>query len=482
MPQVPRKQSGTSHKLSRELDENSAENRAKLTKPTKTDKEGSVNAEQNQRTEEREIYRRACVRAYRFGVAWSTAARTTIERYREALNELNGFPVPDKDTGSNIAHTLLTLTEEFERGMEQVLPSEVLPAGEIPGGEGACVPEAAGASEEETLAHLWIQLGGIYEHAIMRASRAARGNSGTLLCAWALEAVRSYWFLPGNLAQELGDAGDALPLVRTLEADYERVLAGGSLSKHREVKLEYAHAEARAMAFAAERIRASVGEQMIPSTMLSVMVELARLDAHYDASQDAEAADEALKEHRRALMRAALERTAQFPPSPELAGFVDAGALGFYLAVVHSNPRWEGATLNEAQVESMLRAPSADVTSATGSAARVDSEQAGAEPAEHAEGGHAEHAEQSGWELMGTLTCEPLALAQLRPELEAMGDSLLITPLDMAAGLWALHVHVPEIDPARELIMGYGQWSDERISSLADGRHADHACGAEGGA
>ena len=441
-----------------------------------------MNAEQNQRTEEREIYRRACVRAYRFGVAWSTAARTTIERYREALNELNGFPVPDKDTGSNIAHTLLTLTEEFERGMEQVLPGEVqpgevlpsdvlpgegLPANENPGGEGTCAPEAAGASEEETLAHLWIQLGGIYEHAIMRASRVARGNSGTLLCAWALEAVRSYWFLPGNLAQELGDAADELPLVRALEADYERVIARGSLPKHREVKLEYAHAEARAMAFAAERIRASVGEQMVPSTMLSVMVELARLDAHYDASQDAEAADEALKERRRALMRAALERTAQFPPSPELAGFVDAGALGFYLAVVHSNPRWEGATLNEAQVQSMLRAPSA-----------ADAARAGSEPAEHVE----EHAGQSGWELMGTLTCEPLALAQLRPELEAMGDSLLITPLDRAAGLWALHVHVPEIDPARELIMGYGQWSDERISSLADGHHADHACGAEGGA
>lgn len=422
-----------------------------------------MNAEQNQRTEEREIYRRACVRAYRFGVAWSTAARTTIERYREALNELNGFPVPDKDTGSNIAHTLLTLTEEFERGMEQVLPN-----GDLSGGEDAYAPEAPGASE--TLAHLWIQLGGIYEHAIMRASRVARGNSGTLLCAWALEAVRSYWFLPGNLARELGDAADELPLVRALETDYAAVIAGGSLPKHREVKLEYAHAEARAMAFAAERIRASVGEQMVPSTMLSVMVELARLDAHYDASQDAEAADRALKERRRALMRAALERTAQFPPSPELAGFVDAGALGFYLAVVHSNPRWEGATLSEAQVESMLRAPST-----------VDAVRAGSEPAEHAEGAHAEHAGQAGWELMGTLTCEPLALAQLRPELEAMGDSLLITPLDMAAGLWALHVHVPEIDPARELIMGYGQWSDERISSLEDGHHADHACGAEGG-
>ncbi|WP_314659739.1 Dak phosphatase [uncultured Rothia sp.] len=426
-----------------------------------------MNAEQNQRTEEREIYRRACVRAYRFGVAWSTAARTTIERYREALNELNGFPVPDKDTGSNIAHTLLTLTEEFERGMEQVLPQ-----GDLSGTDDAYAPEAAGASDEETLAHLWIQLGGIYEHAIIRASRVARGNSGTLLCAWALEAVRSYWFLPGNLARELGDAADELPLVRTLEADYERVIACGSLPKHREVKLEYAHAEARAMAFAAERIRASVGEQMVPSTMLSVMVELARLDAHYDASPDAEAADEALKERRRALMRAALERTAQFPPSPELAGFVDAGALGFYLAVVHSNPRWEGATLNEVQVQSMLRAPSV-----------ADGARAGSKPAEHAEPAeHAAQAGQAGWELMGTLTCEPLALAQLRPELEAMGDSLLITPLDMAAGLWALHVHVPDIDPARELIMGYGQWSDERISSLADGHHADHACGAEGGA
>lgn len=441
-----------------------------------------MNAEQNQRTEEREIYRRACVRAYRFGVAWSTAARTTIERYREALNELNGFPVPDKDTGSNIAHTLLTLTEEFERGMERVLPTEALPSEKDAGapdgkpGAGAAgtseesgVSEAAGTSEEESLVHLWVQLGDIYEHAIMRASRVARGNSGTLLCAWALEAVRSYWFLPGNLAQELGEAADELPLVRALEAAYEAVIAGGSLPKHREVKLEYAHAEARAMAFAAERIRASVGEQMVPSTMLSVMVELARLDAHYEA--DADAADEVLKERRRALMCAALERTADFPPSPELAGFVDAGALGFYLAVVHSNPRWEGATLSETQVESMLRAPSA-----AGSVARAASA-AGSEPAEHAESEG-----ESGWELMGTLTCEPLALAQLRPELETMGDSLLITPLDMAAGLWALHVHVPEIEPARELIMGYGQWTDERISSLADGHHADHACCAEGGA
>ena len=443
-----------------------------------------MNAEQNQRTEEREIYRRACVRAYRFGVAWSTAARTTIERYREALNELNGFPVPDKDTGSNIAHTLLTLTEEFERGMEQILPNR-----DLPSGEEAYAPEAESVEspEEESLAHLWVQLGDIYEHAIMRASRVARGNSGTLLCAWALEAVRSYWFLPGNLAQELGEAAAELPLVRALEADYERVLAGGSQPKHREVKLEYAHAEARAMAFAAERIRASVGEQMVPSTMLSVMVELASLGLYYpegenapeklahgadepeagepgasgaDGAEDAESAETPLNRARRAAMLRALERTAEHPPAPHLAGSVDAGALGFYLAVVHANPRWEGATLSEEEVRSML-------TPASTAPAQVVPETDAKTPAEEGE---------SGWELMGTLRCEPLAMAQLRLELEGMGDSLLITPLDMAAGLWAVHVHVPEVEPARRLVTSYGEWSDERISSLADGHHAE-GCG-----
>lgn len=61
--------------------------------------------------EAREVYRRACMRAYRFGIDWSASARAVVDHYREPLNELNGFPVPDHDTGSNLAHTLRTLTE-----------------------------------------------------------------------------------------------------------------------------------------------------------------------------------------------------------------------------------------------------------------------------------------------------------------------------------------------------------------------------------
>lgn len=424
--------------------------------------------------EAREVYRRACMRAYRFGIAWSASARAVVDHYREPLNELNGFPVPDHDTGSNLAHTLRTLTEEFDRGMEELLFED--PAdredGTVPG-----------------LAHLWARLGGIYERAIVSASRMARGNSGTLLCAWGLEAVRSYWDLPGNLTQELGPGAEKLSLLSVLARDEERVraahaAASGSEGSEGPRGFDYAVAEARAMACAAERVRASVGEQMVPSTMLSVMVELASLDLYYrvperenapeepahgadepeangaNDAEDVDGAETPQNRARRAAMLRALERTAEYPPAPHLAGSVDAGALGFYLAVVHANPRWEGATLSEEEVRGML-------TPASAAPAQVAPTPDAETPAEERE---------SGWELMGTLRCEPLAMAQLRLELEGMGDSLLITPLDMAAGLWAVHVHVPEVEPARQLVTSYGEWSDERISSLADGHHAE-ACG-----
>ena len=425
--------------------------------------------------EAREVYRRACMRAYRFGIAWSASARAVVDHYREPLNELNGFPVPDHDTGSNLAHTLRTLTEEFDRGMEELLFEDPADREDVPG-----------------LAHLWVRLGGIYERAIVSASRMARGNSGTLLCAWGLEAVRSYWGLPGNLAQELGPEAEKLPLLSALARDEEQVRAAHAAASGGEGSegprgFDYAVAEARAMACAAERVRASVGEQMVPSTMLSVMVELASLGLYHpegenapeklahgadepeagepeangaNGAEDVDGAETPLNRARRAAMLRALERTAEHPPAPHLAGSVDAGALGFYLAVVHANPRWEGATLSEEEVRSML-------TPASAAPAQVAPVPGAKTPAEEGE---------SGWELMGTLRCEPLAMAQLRLELEGMGDSLLITPLDMAAGLWAVHVHVPEVEPARRLVTSYGEWSDERISSLADGHHAE-GCG-----
>lgn len=70
------------------------------------------------RREAREVYRRACMRAYRFGIAWSASARAVVD-HREPLNELNGFPVPDHDTGSNLAHTAHA-HRGIRRGMEEL--------------------------------------------------------------------------------------------------------------------------------------------------------------------------------------------------------------------------------------------------------------------------------------------------------------------------------------------------------------------------
>ena len=72
----------------------------------------------------------------------------------------------------------------------------------------------------------------------------------------------------------------------------------------------------------------------------------------------------------------------------------------------------------------------------------------------------------STWEIMGTLTIDPLTLVQLRAELEELGDSLLLTPLDFKNNMWTLHVHVPSLEEARKVIARYGVLDDERVSSL----------------
>ena len=86
--------------------------------------------------------------------------------------------------------------------------------------------------------------------------------------------------------------------------------------------------------------------------------------------------------------------TAQFPPSPELAGFVDAGALRILPPVVALN-RWER------QPEQGTRWSRYHI---------LQQMPGGGLYAEHTE----QNRGQSGWELMGA--AEPRT-AQLRPEL-----------------------------------------------------------------
>ena len=78
-------------------------------------------------------------------LAWARRALSELERRRAEINELNVFPVPDGDTGSNMAHTMAAAVQE---------------ASQLP--EGAALTEVAEA----------LSVGAV---------RGARGNSGVVL-------------------------------------------------------------------------------------------------------------------------------------------------------------------------------------------------------------------------------------------------------------------------------------------------------------
>ena len=130
--------------------------------------------------------------------------------------------------------------------------------------------------------------------------------------------------------------------------------------------------------------------------------------------------------------------------------------------MVHTNSRWRTSRLDDAQIERMLVPPA--MPSRHLQERRGDSTAASARVPE--------------WELMGTVDADPVAVAQIRSELEQLGDSLLLTPLDVSAGMWSLHVHVFSLDDARAAIARHGMLREERVSSLCEGP-ADSACAAD---
>ena len=109
----------------------------------------------------------------------------------------------------------------------------------------------------------------------------ARGNSGTLLCAWGLEAVRTYWNFSGRLAEELGEEAHNLPLLQDLEAMYRETPVTETGTR------ESAYRESYALALAAERVRRIIADESLErGTMVAIMVALADYRFHYRAGSE----------------------------------------------------------------------------------------------------------------------------------------------------------------------------------------------------
>lgn len=72
-------------------------------------------------------------------LSWSQRAAAELERRRVEINQLNVFPVPDADTGSNMAHTMASAVSEAEKlapGATAEQVAEALALGSMRGARG----------------------------------------------------------------------------------------------------------------------------------------------------------------------------------------------------------------------------------------------------------------------------------------------------------------------------------------------------------
>lgn len=161
-------------------------------------------------------------------LAWSRRALSELERKRAEINELNVFPVPDGDTGSNMAHTMaaaVQAAEELPDGAGLTEVAEALAVGAVRGARGNSgvvlsqilrgFAQAAsyGATEGEMLAVALTNAVGFVDRAI---AEPVEGTIITVLRA-AADAARPNAHLPlvDVASAATAAAQDALRLTQT---------------------------------------------------------------------------------------------------------------------------------------------------------------------------------------------------------------------------------------------------------------------------
>lgn len=174
----------------------------------------------------------------------------------------------------------------------------------------------------------------------------------------------------------------------------------------------------------------------VEGTVLSVLGAVAR------AVQDCDGGLGEVARRAASAARSALRRTPEQLDVLARSGVVDAGGAGLAIILESLVAVVTGVTSERYEVP----APTARVTPMT---------EVGA-----------------GYEVMYLLDADDSAVAGLRDELDAMGDSLVVVGGD---GLWNVHVHVDEAGPAVEAALRVGRPHRIRITYLAERTHRGHA-------
>ncbi|MGC4787846.1 DAK2 domain-containing protein [Micromonospora sp. DT178] len=299
---------------------------------------------------------------------WCAGGLVALKRHQGEIDDLNVYPVPDGDTGTNM---VLTLTSA-----QQALAMDL---GTLP--------------EDGSTAH---------GHALRLMARGAllgaRGNSGVIL---------------SQILRGFADAVAAAPAVRGRE-------------------LAAALRDGTAAAYAAVA-------RPVEGTLLSVVAAAAH------------AAERADSDDLRAVVRAAaggaahaLARTPEQLPALARAGVVDAGGRGLCLLLDALAEVVTGESPERPAPASRPARPPATAVRETGS-------------------------EEYAYEVQFLLDAGPEAVARLRVELAALGDSLVVVGDGSAgAGTWNVHVHVNDVGAAIEAGVVAGRPHHISVTRFAD--------------
>ncbi|MFG2008316.1 DAK2 domain-containing protein [Micromonospora sp. NPDC048868] len=301
---------------------------------------------------------------------WCAGGLVALKRHQGEIDDLNVYPVPDGDTGTNM---VLTLTSA-----QQALAMDL---GTLP--------------EDGPTAH---------GHALRLMARGAllgaRGNSGVIL---------------SQILRGFADAVAAAPAVRGRE-------------------LAAALRDGTTAAYAAVA-------RPVEGTLLSVVAAAAH------------AAERADSDDLRAVVRAAaggaahaLARTPEQLPALARAGVVDAGGRGLCLLLDALVEVVTGESPERPAPAPRPVRPPATAVRETGS-------------------------EEYAYEVQFLLDAGPEAVARLREELTALGDSLVVVGDGSAGtgtGTWNVHVHVNDVGAAIEAGVVAGRPHRISVTRFAD--------------
>ncbi|BFU42825.1 DAK2 domain-containing protein [Krasilnikovia sp. MM14-A1004] len=320
---------------------------------------------------------------------WCGGGLAALRAHQHEIDELNVYPVPDGDTGTNLVLTLASAQQAL---------AEPEPGGQARGGQARSGEAQSGRTQSGQTQSAQAQSGEARVGDTMRrmargALLGARGNSGVIV---------------SQILRGMADTFATVVSVRGTEL-------------------------ARALRTATDAAYAAVARP-VEGTVLSVVAAAAE-GAGRIASDDlvatAQAAARAAAE--------ALARTPQQLPVLARAGVVDAGGRGLVL-------------LLEALVDALGgRADTESAPAASGgvpAAEGVTAPDCGVGP-----GGDPAHEGESafGYEVQYLLDAEPAAVARLRATLAELGDSLVVVGTgEGAPPTWNVHVHVDDIGAAIE--------------------------------